>query len=135
MVGRIPQSLEHFQGVHHRGEDPTEAVVAVQPLDHEALGARKGTAADETRNERLQRPAAPIEHEEQAVRRERNEKYSRSRSGSVANSSRTVTPLGLAAVTLSVERTNSGTITVRDQYETLRMWNGNHAGRSMISTG
>ena len=31
--------------------------------------------------------------------------------------------------------TSSGTITVRDQYDTLLRWNGNHSGRCMISTG
>ncbi len=51
------------------------------------------------------------------------------------NNSRTWTLRGLAAQGLSVQSTNNGTITVRDQYETLDMWNGNHLGSSMISTG
>ena len=42
---------------------------------------------------------------------------------------------GFAARARNVHRTNSGTITVRDQYDTLLMWKGNHFGSSMISTG
>ena len=46
-----------------------------------------------------------------------------------------VTPRGLIAFGLSACSTSSGTITVRAQYEILSMWNGNHFGSSMISTG
>jgi hypothetical protein len=45
------------------------------------------------------------------------------------------TARGLRARTLREHSTNSGTITVRDQYDTLSRWNGNHFGSSMISTG
>ena len=44
-------------------------------------------------------------------------------------------PLGLRAFGLSACKTSSGTIKVRDQYETLERWNGNHRGSNMISTG
>ena len=44
-------------------------------------------------------------------------------------------PLGLRALGLSACSTNSGTMTVRLQYEILSRWNGNHFGSSMISTG
>ena len=39
------------------------------------------------------------------------------------------------ARTLREHSTNSGTITVRDQYDTLSRWNGNHFGSRVISTG
>ena len=42
---------------------------------------------------------------------------------------------GLFARGFSASSTSSGTITVRAQYEILSMWNGNHLGSSMISTG
>src|SRR6185312_16942786 len=42
---------------------------------------------------------------------------------------------GFAARALRLQRIDSGTITVRDQYATLLVWNGNHLGNSMISTG
>ena len=45
------------------------------------------------------------------------------------------TPRGFFASGLRVQRMNSGTITVRDQYDTLSRWNGNQRGSSMISTG
>ncbi len=44
-------------------------------------------------------------------------------------------PFGFFALGLSACSTSSGTITVRAQYEILSMWNGNHFGSSMISTG
>ena len=55
--------------------------------------------------------------------------------GSWWNSSSIVTPRGLIALGFSACNTSSGTITVRAQYEILSMWNGNHFGSSMISTG
>src|ERR1700722_1928281 len=42
---------------------------------------------------------------------------------------------GFLARGLYVQRMNNGTITVRDQYETLSRWNGNQLGINMISTG
>ena len=42
---------------------------------------------------------------------------------------------GLRARGFSAISTSSGTITVRDQYDILSRWNGNHCGSSMISTG
>ncbi len=56
-------------------------------------------------------------------------------SGGVRNSSCTCTPRGLRATGRSAISTSSGTITVRDQYDTLDRWNGNHSGRCMISSG
>ena len=56
-------------------------------------------------------------------------------SGGRANSSGTCTPRGLRARGRSAISTVSGTITVRDQYETLSRWNGNHFGSSTSSTG
>ncbi len=52
-----------------------------------------------------------------------------------AKSSRMVTPRGFFASGRFAMSTSSGAITVRDQYDTLLRWNGNHSGRSMISTG
>ena len=44
-------------------------------------------------------------------------------------------PRGFFARGFSAISTTSGTITVRDQYETLPRWNGNHFGSSISSTG
>ncbi|OIQ65198.1 hypothetical protein GALL_532460 [mine drainage metagenome] len=44
-------------------------------------------------------------------------------------------PRGLRALGRSPISTSSGTITVRDQYDTFDRWNGNHSGRCMISSG
>ncbi len=60
---------------------------------------------------------------------------SRTRSGGVRNSSATPTPRGLRARGRSAISTSSGTITVRDQYDTLERWKKNQRGRCMISTG
>ncbi len=46
-----------------------------------------------------------------------------------AHAARVLRPRFLAWIT------NSGTITVRAQYETLSRWNGNHFGSSITSTG
>ena len=43
------------------------------------------------------------------------------------------TPRGLRAFGLSAASTNSGAITVRDQYETFSMWNGAHFGIRIAS--
>ncbi len=51
------------------------------------------------------------------------------------NSSGTCTPRGLRARGFSAISTVSGTITVRDQYDTLSRWNGNQRGSSTSSTG
>ena len=56
-------------------------------------------------------------------------------SGGSVNNSPIVTPRGLRAVGRSAISTRSGTRTVRDQYDTLSIWNGNQPGSSMISTG
>ncbi len=55
--------------------------------------------------------------------------------GGSTNSSSMRTPLALRARGRFAISTNSGTITVRLQYEILSRWNGNHFGSSMISTG
>ena len=60
---------------------------------------------------------------------------SRTCSGGVRNSSGMATPRGLRACGRSAISTSSGTITVRDQYDTFDRWNGNHSGRCMISSG
>ncbi len=44
-------------------------------------------------------------------------------------------PRGLRACGRSAISTSSGTMTVRDQYDTLDRWKKNHRGRCMISTG
>ena len=51
-------------------------------------------------------------------------------SSSIVDAARIDRACGLSACS-----TSSGTITVRAQYEILSMWNGNHFGSSMISTG
>ena len=51
------------------------------------------------------------------------------------NNSGTCTPRALRATGRSAINTISGTITVRDQYDTRSRWNGNHLGSSTISTG
>ena len=55
--------------------------------------------------------------------------------GGSTNSSSMRTPLALRARGRFAISTNSGTMTVRLQYEILSRWNGNHFGSSMISTG
>src|SRR6185369_16901204 len=55
--------------------------------------------------------------------------------GGMMNSSSMRIPLGLRACGFSAISTSNGAITVRDQYDTLFMWNGNHNGKCMISTG
>ena len=60
---------------------------------------------------------------------------SRTCAGGVRNSSATATLRGLRATGRSAISTSSGTITVRDQYDTFERWNGNHSGRCMISSG
>ena len=45
------------------------------------------------------------------------------------------TPFELRARGFFAISTNSGTMTVRLQYEILSRWNGNHFGNSMISIG
>ncbi len=60
---------------------------------------------------------------------------SRTCSGGTLNNSGTCTPRGLRARGFSAISTSSGTITVRDQYDTLSRWNGNHLGSSTSSTG
>ena len=55
--------------------------------------------------------------------------------GSSWNSSSIVTPRGFCARGFNACSTSNGTMTVRAQYEILSMWNGNHFGSSMISTG
>jgi hypothetical protein len=42
---------------------------------------------------------------------------------------------GFLACGLSAASTVSGIITVRDQYDTFEMWNGNQRGRCISSTG
>ena len=53
----------------------------------------------------------------------------------MVNSSAMPTPRGLRACGLWAITTSSGTTTVRDQYEILEMWTGDHDGRLRISTG
>ena len=53
----------------------------------------------------------------------------------MVNNSRICTRRGLLASGLRVHKMRSGTITVRDQYETFSRWKGNQRGNSMISTG
>ena len=60
---------------------------------------------------------------------------SRTCPGGVRNSSGIATLRGLRATGRSAISTSSGTITVRDQYDTFDRWNGNHSGRCMISSG
>jgi hypothetical protein len=55
--------------------------------------------------------------------------------GGSRNSSSMRTPLALRARGFFAISTNSGTMTVRLQYEILSRWNGNHFGNSMISIG
>ncbi len=45
------------------------------------------------------------------------------------------TPRGLRARGRSAVNTSNGVTTVRDQYDTLSRWNGNHRGRCTISMG
>ena len=61
-------------------------------------------------------------------------RYCISSSAGVQNSSSIPMPRGLRARGFNAARTRSGTITVRDQYETLSMWKGAHLGRSNAST-
>src|SRR5258708_2387334 len=55
--------------------------------------------------------------------------------GASKNSSSIRTPFGLRAFGRFAFSTSSGTITVRAQYDTFDKWNGNHSGKSVISTG
>ena len=60
---------------------------------------------------------------------------SRTSSAGVRNSSGMCTSLGLRAFGRSAISASNGTITVRDQYDTLDRWKKNHFGKCMISTG
>src|SRR5581483_4269229 len=55
-------------------------------------------------------------------------KYSFSFSGGVTNNSRMSTRRGFWARNFKLHKIANGTITVRDQEETLVRWNGNHRG-------
>ncbi len=57
-----------------------------------------------------------------------------SKAGTVKSSGMPM-PRGFFASGFRCISTNSGTMTVRAQYDTLSRWNGNHFGRSMISIG
>ena len=139
MVGRIAERVEHHHAVGDGGVDAAEPVVAVQPLGDEgdrlvdgavAAAARETAAAAtrSTQSTRLEEPAPAAS----GTARGSSRAPARAACGTAPGS---CTPRGLRARGRSAISTSSGTITVRDQYDTFDRWNGNHSGRCMISSG
>ena len=93
-----------------------------------AAAGNSGSATRSTTSTALEEPAPGASDTGRVIQ-------SRTCSGGVRNSSGIATPRGLRARGFSAISTSSGTITVRDQYDTLLRWKGNQRGSSMISTG
>ena len=138
MVRRVAQRVEHHHAVGDGGVDAAQAVVAVQPLGDERHGLADGAVAAAAGKQRLGDPQHGIDALEEppppgAVRSADPVAHLRPAAcGTAPAPARRAdcAPPGCNAIS-----TSSGTITVRDQYDTFDRWNGNHSGRCMISSG
>src|SRR5579862_3880068 len=61
ILRRISEQNERFERIHHRRENGTEAILAVETGEHPVLGAPQGMPPKSRRNGAIQAAADPIQ--------------------------------------------------------------------------